>query len=132
MTDMKKIIVLQAIIVLLSLQLSAQTKNDYLLKSKRQKTAAWILLGGGATLDFIGAYNLFTGLSEVGNGKHHHKIGTGISLMLISAIPIVGSISLFAKSAKNKRMAMSMAIAHRKCRHLFIILPETVLCHLLV
>ena len=29
-------------------------KTDYLQKSKKQKTAAWILLGGGALLSSIG------------------------------------------------------------------------------
>jgi hypothetical protein len=109
--NMKKIIILQVILALLTSQLSAQTKNDYLLKSKRQKTAAWILLGGGVIIDFIGTYELISGFNEVRNGKHHHKIGTGLSLILASLPPIIGSIPLFTKSSKNKRMAMSMALS---------------------
>ena len=30
-------------------------QSDYLQKSKHQKTAAWILLGGGAVLFIVGA-----------------------------------------------------------------------------
>jgi len=66
---MKIIIILQVIIVLLTSQLSAQTKNDYLLKSKNQKTTAWILLGGGLTLDFIGTYELFMVLTKLETGS---------------------------------------------------------------
>lgn len=97
--------------VLLIAQLSAQTKNDYLLKSKNQNTAAWVLLGAGLTLDFISTYELLYGISEIGNGLHHHKIGTGLSLLFISLPFTIGSIPLFVKSSRNKRTAMSMAIS---------------------
>ena len=97
--------------ILLTFQLRAQTKNDYLLKSKNQKTAAWILLGAGVTLGFIGSYELFYGLTEIGNGQHHKKIGTGLSLSLLGTAAALGSIPLFVASSKNKRTAMSMTFS---------------------
>lgn len=111
---MKKILILHVLLVLLTSQLSAQTKDDYLLKSKRQKTTAWILLGGGLAIDFIGAYELFYGLNEIGNGKHHNKIETGVSLILVSLPPIIGSIPLFTKASRNKRTAMSMTFSNQQ------------------
>lgn len=107
---MKKILILEVIFFLLSSPLSAQTKNDYLLKSKNQKTAAWILLGGGVTVGFIGSYEMFYDLTEIGNGEHHNKIGTGLSLGLIGALAGLGSIPLFISSSKNKLLAMSMSL----------------------
>jgi hypothetical protein len=108
---MKKIIILHTVMILLIFQLRAQTKNDYLLKSKNQKTAAWILLGTGATLTFIASYKIIYGLSEIGNGQHHNKIGTGLSLGLIGGLAALGSIPLFIASAKNKRTSISMTFS---------------------
>ena len=54
---MKKIIILPLLLVFTNLFFSQQivqkqslTKADYLQKSKKQKTVAWILLGGGIGL----------------------------------------------------------------------------------
>lgn len=60
--------------ILLMFQLRSQTKNNYLLKRKNQKTAGWILLGAGVTLSLIDIYELFYGLTEIGNGQHHKKM----------------------------------------------------------
>ena len=72
------------------------TKQDYLQKSKNQKTAAWILLGAGATCLAIAA---------PGN----------VSLDIVPVLVIggggmvVGSIPLFIASGKNKKKAMSVS-----------------------
>ncbi len=110
---MKKIITLHVLLSLLLSQLSAQTKDDYLLKSKHQKTTAWVLLGAGLTLDFIGTYELLYGISEIGNGQHHNKIGASIPLILLGGAAAIISIPLFIASPKNKHKAMSITLSNQ-------------------
>jgi len=75
-------------------------KTDYLLKSKNQKTAAWVLLGGGTALIGIGFL--------IGDSKNatFDDAGTGVVLGGIGFLSAVGSIPLFIASGKNKRKAM--------------------------
>ena len=76
-------------------------KTDYLLKSKNQKTAAWVLLGGGTALIGIGFL--------IGDSKNatFDDAGTGVVLGGIGFLSVVGSIPLFIASGKNKRKAMN-------------------------
>ena len=75
-------------------------KTDYLLKSKNQKTAAWVLLGGGTALIGLGFL--------IGDSKNatFDDAGTGVVLGGIGFLSAVGSIPLFIASGKNKRRAM--------------------------
>jgi len=75
-------------------------KTDYLVKSKNQKTAAWVLLGGGVAL--IGAGFL------IGDSKNStfDDAATGAVLGGIGFLSTIGSIPLFIASGKNKRKAM--------------------------
>jgi len=73
------------------------TKEDYLQKSKGQKTAAWILLGAGATLIAIAAPgNVSFDILPV--------------LAIGGSAAIIGSIPLFIAAGKNKRRAMAMTV----------------------
>jgi hypothetical protein len=71
-------------------------KTEYIVKSKNQKTAAWILLGGGAAL--IGTGFL------IGDGKNStfDDAATGALLAGIGTLSMIGSIPLFIASGKNK------------------------------
>jgi len=75
-------------------------ETDYLVKSKNQKTAAWVLLGGGVAL--MGAGYL------IGDSKNatFDDAGTGVVLAGIGFLSTIGSIPLFIASGKNKRKAM--------------------------
>jgi len=75
-------------------------QTDYLVKSKNQKTAAWVLLGGGVAL--IGAGFL------IGDSKNStfDDAATGAVLGGIGFLSAIGSIPLFIASGKNKRKAM--------------------------
>jgi hypothetical protein len=75
-------------------------KTDYLAKSKNQKTAAWVLLGGGTAL--IGAGFL------IGDNKNStfDDAATGALLAGVGVLSAIGSIPLFIASGKNKRKAM--------------------------
>lgn len=71
------------------------TKQDYLKKSKSQKTTAWILLGAGVTLLAIAAPgNVSFDVLPI------LAIGSGAA--------IIGSIPLFIAAGKNKRRAAAM------------------------
>jgi len=78
-------------------------KTDYLAKSKNQKTAAWVLLGGGTAL--IGAGFL------IGDSKNSSfdDAATGAVLGGIGVLSAIGSIPLFIASGKNKKKALNMS-----------------------
>ena len=90
-------------------------KEDYLQKSKRQKTAAWILSSGGAALFIIGAA-IDSGEPEfnpvcfcyVGSND-----GARAALMLAGIGAIGGSIPLFIASGRNKRKAAKLALINQ-------------------
>ena len=105
---MKKILIYFLLLALPGASFCQQTndsvpliKTDYLQKSKNQKTAAWVLLGGGAAL--IGTGFL------IGDSKNSSfdDAATGAILGGIGVLSAVGSIPLFIASGKNKRKAMS-------------------------
>ena len=75
-------------------------KTDYLVKNKNQKTAAWVLLGGGTALIGIGFL--------IGDNKNStfDDAATGALLGGIGFLSTIGSIPLFIASGKNKRRAM--------------------------
>jgi hypothetical protein len=77
-------------------------QKDYLQKSKHQKTAAWILLGGGTAL-------MVTGII-VGSGEDAYitdAVG-GAAVAGIGLLSTIASIPLFIASGKNKKKAMHM------------------------
>jgi len=78
-------------------------KTDYLAKSKNQKTAAWVLLGGGAALIGTG---FLIGDSE---NSSFDDAATGALLAGIGVLSAIGSIPLFIASGKNKRKALTMS-----------------------
>jgi hypothetical protein len=71
------------------------TREDYLQKSKQQKTAAWVLLGSGLALGVGGA---------AWAGSDWEASGPDV-LLVLSGISMVSSIPLFIASGKNKRRA---------------------------
>jgi uncharacterized membrane protein len=78
-------------------------------KSKKQKTAAWLLLGGGAGL-------ITTGVIMIGGDKDpfgvvfgaSSKATTGAILTVAGGAAMLGSIPLFIASGKNKSKASLM------------------------
>ncbi len=115
---MKKIIIYTLLLVLPAASFSQQTTNnappvkiDYLKKSKNQKTAAWVLLGGGLGLTIAG---VAIGANEVANDfvtiivtGEQQSSSTGAVMILAGGATMLGSIPLFISGAKNKGRAMS-------------------------
>ena len=93
-------------------------KTDYLKKSKNQKTAAWVLLGGGFALtttsvvmasskvteDYV---NVISGVFSSEPAPQNDYTTENI-LLVTGAAAMLGSIPFFIASKKNKRKAMNM------------------------
>lgn len=76
------------------------TKDYYLQKSKRQKSAAWSLLIGGVVLMGGGL------LIGDRNNSSFDEAGVGAIMFGIGFLADIGSIPLFIASGKNKKRAM--------------------------
>ena len=83
-------------------------KTDYLKKSKNQKTAAWILLGGGFSLGLIGSLVSLHGAIDFVNNQHEGKLETGGIMAIAGGVAMLGSIPLFISASHNKHKAMSI------------------------
>jgi hypothetical protein len=69
----------------------------YLKQNKKQKTIAWILLGGGLIVEFIGSAQYSNDIfSESSDGE---------ALMIIGSLSTIASVPLFISAAKNKGRA---------------------------
>ena len=107
---MKKLIIFTMLLILSATSFSQQTnpsqaltRADYLQKSKKQKTTAWILLGGGAGLATAGFI--------IGNSStsfDDNKLTTGALLIIAGGVAMVGSIPFFISAGSNKRKAEIM------------------------
>lgn len=119
---MKKIIIICIFIFcLITLQTNAQLldttanmhrvdANTLLLKSKKQKSTGWILLGCGAGLATAGgiivAAQVGNGIQNVFNPNHSSSNSSGGVIMACAGVgAILGSIPLFIASHKNKKTA---------------------------
>lgn len=122
------IIMLLSVISAFSQQITpipSLTKQDYFLKSKHQKTAAWVLLGSGLALSTIGTITaapkvakdvgsaiiiipgIFAGVPPPEPAKNDYTIET--ILIVGGTTAMLSSIPLFIASGKNKRKAMSLS-----------------------
>ena len=86
-----------------SYSFTAQTKEDYLLKSSHQKTTALILLSGGTALVLAGGLIGLHGVVDFIDEEHSKNAGVGPTFVLIGAAAIIGSIPFFIASSKNRR-----------------------------
>lgn len=103
-------------ILLLAISVSAEgqekganrlmTKQDYLTKSKRQKTAAWLCLGAGTVSGIAGLASFNFAGSDDGNVNN-----TGASVLFVTGVAaVITSIPLFKASSRNKKRAMSVSL----------------------
>ena len=92
-------------------------KTDYLDKSKKQKTAAWILLGSGFALSATSVlldkpkaeedYRYYVGIFVVEPNPQNSYSMKSV-LLVAGTVSMLGSIPLFIASGKNKKKAMNM------------------------
>lgn len=89
------------------------TKQEYLKKSKSQRIAGGIILGGGAILIGAGlATSLGNGLANAFR-LESPKNNSGDVLTVLGVISIAGSIPLLISSGKNKRRAFSLSVKNQ-------------------
>ena len=104
---MKKIITPILLLVLSITSFSQQskppTREDYLNKSKRQHTIAWVLLAGGASCVLI--VPLAWGITTKNGGGF--QVVTGIFAAGLIAVP--ASIPLFIAAQRNKKKGMKLS-----------------------
>jgi hypothetical protein len=118
---MNKIIVFIMLLTISAASLSQQTnpspaltKQDYLQKSKKQKTAAWILLVGGTAFAITGyavwANSALDELGSVITTGHNDKTNvTGAVIFFTGVAAMIGSIPVFIAAGKNKGKGLSLA-----------------------
>ncbi|TFV94721.1 hypothetical protein E4S40_11980 [Algoriphagus kandeliae] len=90
------------------------TKQDYLEKSKKQKTTAFILLGGGAALlgagAIIGSENfcLFSCTDSQNNAMNAASV-----MVVAGGAAMIASIPVFVSSGKNARKAAELSLNYQ-------------------
>ena len=113
---MKKFLIYFLLLVIPAASFSQSTpdhtplvKADYLKKSHNQKTAAWVLLGGGGLLFTIGAVisanDVANDLGNIFNSNYQQSSDAGPILLVAGCITMLGSVPLFVASSKNYRRA---------------------------
>lgn len=121
---MKKIIVFSLLLTLSVASFSQSTttaipaeKTDYLKKSKTQKTAAWILLGGGVVMTSAAIAmginkfnNIFDDIITPGQSESNND---GEVLFYTGLVAMAGSIPLFFISSKNKKKANNVSASFK-------------------
>jgi hypothetical protein len=112
---MKKFILCLSLLAVSTVSFSQQTKSsqlltgeDYLRKSKKQKTAAWLMLGGGALL-FTGGYTLMIYEGLEGDGVHSSAFTVYRTAFYLGGLSMLGSIPLFISAAENKGRAYGLS-----------------------
>ena len=116
---MKKMTIFFLMLVVSTASFSQQTieappviQNDYLKKSKNQKTTAWIMLGSGAVLvtgAILWEYSL--ALSSVWAAPESDDINSGPDILsLVGTASMIGSIPFFIASGKNKKKARAASV----------------------
>ena len=123
---MKRIVVM-VVIILFSMSLSGQqteperqlVKQDYLLKSKNQKTVGWVLLGSGAAMFFTGIIVGSSNSSDNPNEWFGPNFETGATILLGGIVAGLASIPFFISSASNARKAAIISFNNQK-----ILLPQ--------
>ena len=83
------------------------TKQDFLKRSKNQKTAAWLFLAGGGTLIFLGSKDVDNKLGNSEETRSTAAVVAGIACVSVSTV-------LFIASSRNKKKAESMAFKMEK------------------
>ena len=128
---MKKIILSLTLLLFLVKSFSqtpALTKDEYLQKSKNQKTTAWVLLAGGTTMAVVGA--IIGGKDDPGT-LYGPSFNTGMWLFVPGVVADLVSIPFFISSAKNRGRAETISFNNQKIlfpqQHTFVLKTQPTL-----
>jgi hypothetical protein len=115
-TRMILTVLLLALLVGFSTQTFAQemSKENYLEKSRKQKTTAWILLGGGVAMAVTGAILFDENFILFGaSDAEDNKAGIGGAMFVVGGLATLGSIPLFISSGSNAKKAALMSFKNQ-------------------
>jgi len=122
---MKKLVVIIATFLLFFETFSQQsnpapalTKQDYLIKSKKQKTSAWGLLGIGTAMLVGGAAIAAQEAGDTWNGGESEGLEAAGVVAAMGVAAMIGSIPLFIASSRNKSKAMSVSLKNEQFQSL--------------
>jgi hypothetical protein len=105
---MKKLALLSLALLISAMLFSQQdpifvpgtTQHDYLKKSKRQKTTAWVFLGTGSLSVIVGSIEINPNYGETTNRP----------FLVVGGLILAGaSVPYFIASARNKKRVLSMS-----------------------
>ncbi len=87
---------------------SVTPKAMYLQKSRNQRTAGWIMVGGGAAMLVAGTV-IFSSNFDLFSSKNDDAASAGGVMMLVGTGCCLGSIPLFISAAHNARKAAEIS-----------------------
>jgi hypothetical protein len=88
-------------------------KQDYLEKSRKQKTAGFIMLGGGTLLATSGIILFSENFVLFGASEAEDRaLGVGSAMFLVGGLAALGSIPLFISSSANATKAAQLSFHH--------------------
>ena len=96
----------------------ALPKQDYLAKSKKQKTAAWGLFAVGTVMLVAGAAIAADKAGERWDGQGGEGLEAAGVVAAMGVAAMVGSIPLFIASSRNKRNAASISFKNGRFQYL--------------
>ena len=91
---------------------TTRDKDFYLQKSKDQRSAAWVMLGGGIVLSVVGVIGASATLFDQGNSADTYGV-----LALVGVGLGLGSIPVFISSGHNYRKAATLSFRNQ---HIYI------------
>jgi hypothetical protein len=97
------------------------TREDYLKKSRKQKTAAWLLLSGGFTCIVIGSVlsaDLNVNGDNYGSVFDEKTSKAGSVLSVVGLCSMAGSIPLFIAAHRNKKKGINLSFENKRARQI--------------
>lgn len=91
------------------------SKQDYLDKSRRQKTTAFVLLGGGLVVGTVGFVIAGTKAADdllncIGlNNCEGSNYGLETGMIIVGGLATIGSLPLFISAGNNKKRAFELS-----------------------
>jgi hypothetical protein len=89
------------------------SKQDYLEKSRRQKTAGFIMLGGGVVMATSGIVLFSENFVLFGASEAEDRaLGVGAAMFVVGGLAAIGSIPVFISSSMNAKRAAQLSFNH--------------------
>lgn len=112
---MTKAVLILAFLMGFSAQTFGQemTKENYLEKSRRQKTTGWILLGGGVAMAVAGGVLFNENFKIFGSEAENDNAGIGGAMFVVGGLAALGSIPVFIISGSNAKKAAQMSFKNQ-------------------